>query len=397
MIDVDRSRIADRSQAPAGDRGIDWARRHSPVLDGFVRAHVADGALSGRRVAVVAELGSTIALLATVLAEAGAAVVVAGANPLTTGDEAAAALVERGIEVHGARHSSIGVWERDLMAVADARPQLIIDTGAEMTVRLESVRPDIYREVAGVAEATQAGADHLRALERDRRLPMPAVAACRPHADAGAGQATVQAILRLTNLRMPGKRVAILGYGPVGRGIATYVRAMGGRVIGVDSDPIKALAAHTDGHEVADTLTAVSGADIVVTSDGPEPIGPTHLDVLPESVVLANVGPGGHGIDLSALHRAAGTVDEVRPDVTRFTLGDRSVYLLAAGAPVVARPIETLDLSSSRLALGCHHLAESDLSPGVHDLPLWLERAVAGAKLADLGLGLASPPKGSDG
>src|SRR5437879_10405252 len=100
-----RSRIADPSLAPAGEQQIAWVARHSPVLNRLARARLGDGALQGKRVAVVVHLEAKTAYLATLLSEAGAEVVAAGSNPGTTRDAVAAALVARGIEVH-ARHGA---------------------------------------------------------------------------------------------------------------------------------------------------------------------------------------------------------------------------------------------------------------------------------------------------
>ena len=45
-----------------------------------------------------------------------------------------------------------------------------------------------------------------------------------------------------------------------------------------------------------------------------------------------------------------------------------------------------MDLSFSVQALGCHHLASNDLTPGVHQFPAELDRAIATAKLASRGI-----------
>src|ERR671936_1430295 len=113
-VDVARSRIADPSLAPVGEQRIAWVARHSPVLNSLARERLADGALRGKRVAVVVHLEAKTAYLATLFAEAGAEVVVAGSNPGTTQDVVCAALVRRGIEVHGAHGISQDEWERDL-------------------------------------------------------------------------------------------------------------------------------------------------------------------------------------------------------------------------------------------------------------------------------------------
>src|SRR5438046_9561749 len=128
-----RSRIADPALGPAGEQRIAWVARHSPVLNGLARARLADGALRGKRVAVVVPLEAKTAYLATLFAEAGAEVVAAGSNPGTTQDAVCAALVARGIEVHGRRGVSYDDWEADLLAAADAEPEIVVDDGAELT------------------------------------------------------------------------------------------------------------------------------------------------------------------------------------------------------------------------------------------------------------------------
>ena len=393
-----RSRIADPAAAPSGHQAIEWARRSSPVLDTFVRRTVADGALAGKRVAVVVHLEAKTAFLATVLADAGATVVAAGSNPWSTRDNVAAALVERGIEVHSTRGSTNEMWEADLLRVAYSDPEYIIDDGAELTVRMARDRPKAYQRLQGVSEETTTGVARLAELARLGRLPMPAVAAndaaCKHLFDNryGTGQSTVQAILQLTNLRMPGKRVVVVGYGWVGRGVATYCHQLGARVTAVEVDPIRALEAYTDGHHVSDLTTALQSADFVITATGGiRALTTRHFDALTDGTILANVGHHDHEIDTPALRAEASDVAEVRPGVTAYKRNGVTVYVLAEGALVniaggLGHPIEIMDLSFSVQALGCHHLASTDLPPGVHPFPADLDRAIALAKLASRGL-----------
>lgn len=395
-----RSRIADPALAPAGHRAIEWAASHSPVLDRHVRGRLADGSLDGRRVAVVVHLEAKTAFLATVLADSGAEVVVAGSNPSTTRDEVAAALVEGGIEVHSSRQSSSQQWEEDLAAVARTGPELVVDDGAELIVRIARDHPDVFSRVRGVSEETTTGVDRLRRLEERGRLTLPAIAAndaaCKHLFDNryGTGQSSIQAVLQLTNLRLPGKRVVVVGYGWVGRGIATYAHRLGARVVAVDHDPIRALEAHTDGLDVADLRTALSSADLVITATGGmRAIHANLFDVLAPDVVLANAGHHDHEIDVPALEERAIGSEQMRPGVTRYRLNDRDVFVLSGGALVniaggLGHPIEIMDLSFSVQALACHALATTDLPPGVHEFPAELDREIAAAKLASRGIGL---------
>src|SRR6188508_2086303 len=152
-----RSRIADPSLAPAGEQRIRWVARHSPVLNRLARGRLADGSLRGRRVAVVVHLEAKTAYLATILAEAGAQVVASGSNPGSTQDAVCAALVARGIEVHARHGASAEEFHADLLAVADTKPEIVVDDGCELTARIVEHRPAVAADLVGVTEGTTTG------------------------------------------------------------------------------------------------------------------------------------------------------------------------------------------------------------------------------------------------
>lgn len=396
---AERSTIADPSRAPDGRRAIAWACRNAPVLNGLLRERLTDGSFDGVRVALVVHLEAKTAFLATVLADAGAHVVVAGSNPHSTRDDVTAGLVDMGIEVHSSRGSSYEQWEKDLLSVADTEPEYIIDDGAELTMRMAKHRPALFDQLRGVSEETTTGVARLRTLHAAGRLPFPAMAAndaaCKYMFDNryGTGQSTVQAVLALTNFLMAGKRVAVIGYGWVGRGIANYVRALGGRAVVVEVDPIRSLDAFMEGHEVAPIAEAIVDADIVITATGGmRAVGATHFAHLKENAVLANAGHHDLEIDVEALRQQSSRVREIRDGVTCFDWeGGKQINVLAAGALVniaggLGHPIEIMDLSFAVQGLSSHELVVGDYAPGVHVLPRRLDEEIARARLASEGV-----------
>ncbi len=400
---AEHSHIADLALAPQGEQLIDWVARHSPVLNHLARARLADGALAGRRVAVVVHLEAKTAYLATLIADAGAHVVVAGSNPGSTQDSVAAALVARGIEVHGVHGADAAGFDADLLAVADTRPELIIDDGAELTSRIHQHRPALVERLRGVTEETTTGVHRLRALAAEGRLRFPVIAAndawCKHLFDNryGTGQSTLTAILRLTNRSAAGKEVCVIGYGWVGKGLARYAAGLGARVTVVETEPVPALEAHMDGYRVAPLADALPDADIVITATGGvDALGADHFPVLKDGVLLANAGHHDREIDVAGLEKAAEESAEVRDGVRRFTLpGGARAYLLAGGrlvniAGADGHPVEIMDLTFAVQALAVHHLAGhgADLGPGVHRFPADLDREVARTKLETLGIRL---------
>lgn len=390
-----RSSIAAPGLADEGDRRIDWAARHSPVLTTLARERLADGTLAGRKVAVVVHLEAKTAYLALLLAEAGAQVVAAGSNARSTQDAVAAALVRRGVEVHARHGASPDEFTADLLAVAETGPELVVDDGAELTRRILDLRPDLAPGLRGVTEETTTGVARLRAFEAEGRLRFPAVLAnnarCKHMFDNpyGTGQTTLQAILRLTNLSAAGKRFCVIGYGWVGRGVAARAAGYGGRVTVVELDPVQALRALMDGHRVAPLEEALADAELVITATGGTDALPAEaLDHLRDRVVLANAGHQDREIAVEAL----GPGEEVRPLVTRHELpGGRRAYLCVGGSLVNiaggdGNPVEIMDLSFSVQALSVHHLAGGRVPAGINAFPDELDRLIARTKLQTLGV-----------
>ncbi|HET7129493.1 MAG TPA: adenosylhomocysteinase [Gaiellaceae bacterium] len=390
-----RSSIADPGLADEGDRRIDWAARHSPVLTTLARERLADGALEGRKVAVVVHLEAKTAYLALLLAEAGAHVVAAGSNARSTQDAVAAALVRRGVEVHARHNASPEAFTADLLAVAETGPELVIDDGAELTRRILDLRPDLAPGLQGVTEETTTGVARLRAFEAEGRLTFPTILAnnarCKHMFDNpyGTGQTSLQAILRLTNLSAAGKRFCVIGYGWVGQGVAARAAGYGGRVTVVELDPVQALRALMDGHRVAPLDEALADAEFVITATGgTDSLPAAALQHLRDKVVLANAGHQDREIAVDAL----GPGEEVRPGVTRHELpGGRRAYLCVGGSLVNiaggdGNPIEIMDLSFSVQALSVHHLAGGKVPVGVNAFPDELDRVIARTKLQTLGV-----------
>jgi adenosylhomocysteinase len=390
-----RSSIADPGLADEGDRRIEWAARHSPVLTTLARERLGDGALAGRKVAVVVHLEAKTAYLALLLAEAGAHVVAAGSNARSTQDAVAAALVRRGVEVHAHHGASPEAFTADLLAVAETGPELVIDDGAELTRRILELRPDLAPGLQGVTEETTTGVARLRGFEAEGRLTFPAILAnnarCKHMFDNpyGTGQTTLQAILRLTNLSAAGKRFCVIGYGWVGQGLAARAAGYGGRVTVVELDPVQALRALMDGHRVAPLDEALSDADFVITATGGTDSLPADaLPHLRDRVVLANAGHQDREIAVDAL----GPGEEVRPGVTQHELpGGGRAYLCVGGSLVNiaggdGNPVEIMDLSFSVQALSVHHLAGGNVPVGINVFPDELDRVIARTKLHTLGV-----------
>ncbi len=398
MVELGHNSTSHLTLVNEGIDRINWVDRYSPVLNGLVRKSVNDGTLKGVRIAVVVHLEAKTAFLASILADAGAEVIVAGSNPLTTNGSVVEALRNRGMTVVAEPDGNMQSWEQELLAAADLQPEYVIDDGAELTMRIGMYRPELFKKLKGVSEETTTGTARLYAMKDAGLLPFPALTAndarCKHLFDNryGTGQTTLQAVLRLTNKRVAGIQLAVIGYGYVGRGIAEYAKKMGAQVHIVETDPVRALEAHFDGMIVGKSIDAVHDASIVVTATGGmRAIGKPEFDVLPHDVVLANAGHHDLEVDVATLAEMADSISEKRSQITTYHLGDRDINVLSGGALVniaggSGHPIEIMDLTFAVQGLGAHHLVNTPMEPGVHILPKHIDDSIAEAKLHSLGI-----------
>ena len=94
------SEIRDINLAPSGARKIEWVRRNCDLLRTLEEEFSKTKPFAGKKICLSVHLEAKTAYLCLVLAAGGAEMHVTGSNPLSTQDDVAAALVEKGLEVH---------------------------------------------------------------------------------------------------------------------------------------------------------------------------------------------------------------------------------------------------------------------------------------------------------
>jgi adenosylhomocysteinase len=162
-------------------------------------------------------------------------------------------------------------------------------------------------------------------------------------------------------------------------------------------DPFRALEAHFEGYDVMPMGEAARVADVVVSCTGGEDIvGRRHFGTMKDWVILANAGHFDIEVNVKALKEIALRRDEVRPNVTQFTLkGGKRLFLLAEGrlvniAAADGHPIEIMDMSFSLQLLSVLHLVRNRgrLPRKVLSVPADVDAEVAELKLKDEGVSI---------
>jgi adenosylhomocysteinase len=369
-----------------------------PVLRSIRERLAGERPLAGLRVGACLHVTAETACLVHALAAGGAEVALAAANPLTTQDEVAAALIAEGCATHGRRGEDADAYAAGVIAVVDGAPQVTLDDGADLLAIMHTARPALLDGLVGGTEETTTGLLRLRALEAEGRLACPVIAVNEARTERlfndhyGTGQSTLDGILRATNLLLAGKTLVVLGYGFTGKGVALRARGAGAQVIVCEIDPMRALEARMEGFEVMPALVAAERGDVFVTVTGNRDVlSAPHFERMKDGAVLANAGHFDVEIDLAALRATASGSRDVLPLVTQFEIGDRRLNLLASGRVVnlaagQGHPAAVMDMSFANQVLAVEHLVSARLGPGVHPVPEAVDREVARLKLASLGV-----------
>ncbi len=388
-------KIKDVGLASKGRLQLEWAEKHMPVLMLIRERFAREKPLKGLRIGAVLHVTKETGVLIRTLIAGGAEVYLAASNPLSTQDEVAAALVEEGAHVYAWRGQSSDEYYWCIKQVAESRPQIVVDDGADLHAILHTEYMDTARNIKGGTEETTTGVVRLRALEREGKLLYPVIAVNDAYTKYlfdnryGTGQSTIDGIMRATNILFAGKKVVVAGYGWCGRGIAMRARGMGARVIVTEVNPIRALEAVMDGYDVMPMDEAAKIGDIFITATGNrDVIRKEHFQLMKDGAVLANAGHFNVEVSVRDLEEIAVSKREIRPYVTEYTLsGGKKLYLLAEGRLVnlvaaEGHPSEVMDMSFANQALSIEYLYKNPRLPvKVHKVPHSIDETVARLKL----------------
>jgi adenosylhomocysteinase len=396
--------VKDLSLAPQGRQRIEWAGREMPVLKQIRDRFAQEKPLQGLRLIACCHVTTETAHLAIALKAAGADALLIASNPLSTQDDVAASLVvDHGIPVFAIKGEDNDTYHRHVQIALDHRPNIIIDDGSDVVATLIQERQHQIADLIGSTEETTTGIVRLRAMFKDGVLTFPAVnvndADTKHFFDNryGTGQSTLDGVIRATNVLLAGKTIVVAGYGWCGKGTAMRARGMGANVIVTEIDPTKAIEAVMDGFRVMPMAEAAPVGDLFITVTGNKHvIRGEHFDVMKDGAMVCNSGHFDIEIDLKALGEKAKEVKQARNFTQEYRLQNgKSVVVLGEGrlinlAAAEGHPSAVMDMSFANQALACEYLAKNKgkLEPGLHSIPVEVDKEIARLKLQAMGIKL---------
>jgi adenosylhomocysteinase len=379
-----------------------------PVLAQIRARFAAERPLDGVRVAGCLHVTAETANLVRTLRAGGATVALCSANPLSTQDDVAAALVlEDRVEVRALRGEDLDTYVEHVLALLEGAPQITLDDGADLLVTAHARGGKVLEGLMGGTEETTTGLVRLRRLEEEGTLRCPVMAVNEARTERalndrhGTGQSAIDGIVRASNVLLAGNTVVVVGYGWAGQGVAERARGAGAAVVVCEVDPLRALEARMAGYDVMTSRQAAERGDIFITVTGSRRVlRGEHFERMKDGALLANAGHFDVELDLAELRAlATGGVRAVRPLVEQYELANgRRLNLLAHGrvvnlAAAEGHPAAVMDVSFALQALSVEELVRrrGELEPGVHPVTAAIDREVGRLKLAALGVEIDEP------
>ncbi|GAB5587274.1 S-adenosyl-L-homocysteine hydrolase [Umbelopsis nana] len=400
-------KVADISLAAFGRKELNIAELEMPGLMYLREKYGPSQPLKGARIAGCLHMTIQTGVLIETLTALGAQVTWSSCNIFSTQDHAAAAIAATGVPVYAWKGETDEefVWciEQTLF-FPDGQPlNMILDDGGDLTNIVHEKYPQLLAGIKGLSEETTTGVHNLYKMMKNGTLKLPSInvndSVTKSKFDNlyGCRESLIDGIKRATDVMIAGKVSVVAGYGDVGKGCAAALRSFGSRVIITEIDPINALQAAMEGFEVTTMEDAVKEANIFVTTTGcRDIITGVHFENMKDDAIVCNIGHFDIEIDVAWIKANAASVENIKPQVDRFTMKNGNhIILLAEGRLVnlgcaTGHPSFVMSNSFSNQVLAQIALWTNPdaWTVGVHVLPKKLDEEVAKAHLSKLGVKL---------
>ncbi len=433
-------KVADIQLADFGRKEIAIAETEMPGLMALRDEYKGKLPLKGARIAGSLHMTIQTAVLIETLAALGADIRWASCNIFSTQDHAASAIAASGIPVFAYKGETLeDYWDythRILEWNDGGTPNMILDDGGDATLLVtlgaqhernktqppqgtneEEVvlfaamrktlkeRPGFYsnieKNIKGVTEETTTGVHRLYQMQKEGRLPFPAInvndSVTKSKFDNlyGCRESLVDAIKRATDVMIAGKVALVCGFGDVGKGSAQALRALSAQVWVTEIDPICALQAAMEGFRVVTMDYAADKADIFVTATGNlGVINHDHMKKMKHNAIVCNIGHFDSEIEIASLKQYKW--ENIKPQVDHVIFPDgKRLIILAEGRLVnlgcgTGHPSFVMSNSFTNQTLAQLELFAqgSKYKNEVYVLPKHLDEKVASLHLKKLGVQL---------
>eukprot|EP00850_Spirogloea_muscicola_P008887 SM000048S16599 [mRNA] locus=s48:632551:635647:- [translate_table: standard] len=379
-------KVKDMALADFGRLEIELAEVEMPGLVSCVEEYGAAQPFKGAQITGSLHMTIQTAVLIETLTALGAKVRWCSCNIFSTQDHAAAVIARDSASVFAWKGETLWEYwwctERALDWGKGSGPDLIVDDGGDATLLIhEGVKAedayakdgtlpdptsttnpefqivltilrdgmkdnptryhDMAKKIVGVSEETTTGVKRLYQMQLTGELLFPAInvndSVTKSKFDNlyGCRHSLPDGLMRATDVMIAGKSVVVCGYGDVGKGCASAMKAAGARVFVTEIDPICALQACMEGFTVTTLEDVVEDADIFVTTTGNKDIIMVdNMKKMKNNAIVSNIGHFDNEIDMAGLEGYPGVKrTTIKPQTDRWVFPEtnRGIIVLAEG------------------------------------------------------------------
>lgn len=394
--------VKDLKLAEKGRLRMEWAERFMPVLAHIKKKFAKEKPLKEVKISACLHVTSETGILMETLKLGGAKVFLTASNPLSTQDDAAAALVKyHKITVFAIKGEDNKTYYNHINQALDINPCITMDDGADLVCTIHSKRKKLIKNIIGGTEETTTGVIRLKSMAKRQVLLYPIIAVNDANTKHlfdnryGTGQSTIDGILRASNILLAGLNFVIAGYGWCGRGVAMRAKGGGAKVIVCEVDPLRALEAAMDGFQVMSLKDAAKIGDVFVTVTGDKNVvSSKHFLKMKDGAIVANSGHFNVEIDIPALKELSRSKRRIKDFIEEYTLKNgRKIFLLAEGrlinlSAAEGHPAMVMDMSFANQALSVEYLSREgqNLKGKVYAVPREIDEEIARMKLKSMGI-----------
>jgi adenosylhomocysteinase len=407
LITLKDYKIKDINLNAEGRSAIIFSEKDMPGLIELRKQFKNSKPLEGAKIAGCLNMTTQTAVFVETLIELGAEVRWCSSNSHSTQDEAAAALVFKGIPVFAWKEQTSEEYEwcleQTLFEDGEWWPNLVLDDGGDLVKLIKDKFNNNFEKIKGVTEETTSGINLYRKWEKNNELNFTVInvndAPTKNKFDNlyGCRESFIDGLKRATDRMIGGKVAIVSGYGYVGKGCAKLLRDYGARVYVTEVDPIAALQATMEGFEVRKLSDVAQMGDIFVTCTGNiEVIKMEHLEVIKDGAILCNMGHRDVEVDMQLISKFKKKT--LKPLVDAYEINGKSVIVLGSGKDVnlacaTGHPDFVMSISLTNQTFALMKLNDSenkDYINGIYNLPRIYDELNASYHLKSMGITLDS-------
>ena len=213
---------------------------------------------------------------------------------------------------------------------------VLVDIGGYFSKISRELSQHFSDKFLGVVEDTENGLRKYLSNEIDFPFLQVARSPLKDNEDYLVGQAisfSVESILRQEGILLNGKRVGIIGYGKIGRGVANAMKMKQAIVSVNDIDPVKITHAYSQGFIPMNRDALFRGSDIVCLATGNHGMTRDDFKILRSGAYLFTVTSSDDEIDTNFIKENYRR-SQISDVVAKYSRGRNSFYLINEGNAV---------------------------------------------------------------